>query len=226
MKVSRPKIDEILIDDLVSGQLTGERYRAALRALEAEPAKWRECALAFLEEQALRTELRALAQGDINWGVDSYADRTTLVVTDRQVTPANKVNTSVSPKLHGSSSGFSSMLSTVALLLVSFSVGWMGSEVLAERERSAASDSSVSQAAQSPANAAPPITSTITPQYVVDQPGAYDRGIPRAIRELERDGRISFETFNVLYPTTLEDGSSALIPIQEIRLGRGRLESY
>ena len=69
MKDSQLIVDENLIDSLVSGQLTGEQYRAALRALDAKPAKWRDCALAFLEEQALQTELRALAQGDINWTI-------------------------------------------------------------------------------------------------------------------------------------------------------------
>lgn len=46
-----------LLDQLVDGQLAGEGYRDLLRALEADPDGWKRCALAFLEEQALRQEL-------------------------------------------------------------------------------------------------------------------------------------------------------------------------
>ena len=67
---------------------------------------------------------------------------------------------------------------------------------------------------------------TVSTQYVFDRAGSLDSGMPRSIRELERDGRISVELFNVLMPATLEDGSPAVIPVQEMRLGRGRLESY
>ena len=96
MKDSRPKIDELLIDELVSGQLTGERYRAAFLAFEAEPAKWRDCALAFLEEQALRSELRELARGTINWSeVDclegAAVDGAASVVTDPHPTGQNNL---------------------------------------------------------------------------------------------------------------------------------------
>ncbi len=55
------KVDAELIDELVTGQLSGQRYRDALKAIDAQPEKWRDCALAFLEDQALRQELMLLS---------------------------------------------------------------------------------------------------------------------------------------------------------------------
>ncbi len=221
MKDSQLIVDENLIDSLVSGQLTGEQYRAALRALDAKPAKWRDCALAFLEEQALQTELRALAQGDINWTIEASGESTISVVTNPHVSVENK-NAKVASISSRLSSRARSMLSTAALLLVSFTVGWLGSEVLAERERSAKSESATNSLAQSPPN----VLQSLNDQYVVDVPGAFDRGIPRAIRQLEHDGKISVQSYEMLMGTTLEDGSAAVIPVQQLILGPGRRESY
>lgn len=230
MKDSRLKIDGNLIDDLVTGQLTGERYRAALRALDAEPAKWRECALAFLEEQALRSELRALVQGDINWSDDDVsveilnpAVTSTPLTSTSDYWPSNqKRDERVAGSPQWSNLSFRTILSTAALLLVSFTVGWLGSEVAAERSQYVDSANLPLQ----PSNPASVVNSQAAPQYVIDRAGSFDRGIPRTIRDLERKGRISVESYDLFMPTTMEDGSSAVIPIQELRLGRGTLVSF
>lgn len=52
------------IDALVLGELSGEDYRQTLAWLEAHPEYWRDCALAFLEEQALAQELSAIAKAN------------------------------------------------------------------------------------------------------------------------------------------------------------------
>ena len=223
MKNSQSNIDEFLIDDLVSGQLTGERYRVALLALEAEPAKWRDCALAFLEQQALRSELRALAQGTINWSTESSLESVASVVA-KPWQLDNKI-TLLSTLSHPSASGFTRILSTAALLLVSFTVGWLGSEVIAERQRTALMDSGTS-IVQVPTTTSPTLSPKLEPQFVVDRPGAFDSGIPRSIRELERNGRISVKSYEMMVPTTLEDGSSAFVPVQQLILSRGTVESY
>ncbi len=228
MKDSRPKIDELLIDELVSGQLTGERYRAALLAFEAEPAKWRDCALAFLEEQALRSELRELARGTINWSeVDclegAAVDGAASVVTDPHPTGQNNL-VSLQFKQQWSSS-FRTILSTTALLLVSFTVGWLGSEVLAERQRTML-ESRLNSVVQNSTEVRPQNSPKIEPEFVVDRPGSFDRGIPSSIRELERNGRVSVKTYDMLVPTTLKDGSPAYVPVQQMILSRGSVESY
>jgi len=45
------------LERLVDGELSPEEYRALLASLDEEPGLWRQCALAFLEAQALRREL-------------------------------------------------------------------------------------------------------------------------------------------------------------------------
>ncbi len=230
MKDSRLKIDEHLIDELVSGQLTGERYRSVLRALDAEPTRWRDCALAFLEEQALRNELRAMAQGTIDWSLNAAKDSSATLADKLVITDGNQrehIRPSSQPLNASYMSGsFRSILSTAALLLVSFTVGWLGSEVIAERERGNSIDVGTKSVVQNPSIKQPTISAQGEPQFVVDRAGAFDHGIPRPIRELERDGRISVQSFDMLVPTTLEDGSSALVPVQQLILSRGTVESY
>src|SRR5262245_54952528 len=53
------------LERLVDGELSPEEYRALLASLDEEPGLWRQCALAFLEAQALRHEL-----GNVRSGLD------------------------------------------------------------------------------------------------------------------------------------------------------------
>ena len=48
------------VDLLVDGELDDERQRQALLALEAQPDGWRRCALAFVEAQTLKREMRGM----------------------------------------------------------------------------------------------------------------------------------------------------------------------
>ena len=49
------------LDRLVDGELEGDAQRQLLLAMDAQPDAWRRCALAFIEEQALRRELSGAA---------------------------------------------------------------------------------------------------------------------------------------------------------------------
>lgn len=51
------------LERLVDGELSPEEYRAMLASLEEEPGLWRQCALAFLEAQALKQELGNVRRG-------------------------------------------------------------------------------------------------------------------------------------------------------------------
>src|SRR5688500_9492814 len=53
--------DERLIDLLVDGELGESERRALLAQLDNEPGGWRRCALAFLEAQSWRREIRLMA---------------------------------------------------------------------------------------------------------------------------------------------------------------------
>jgi hypothetical protein len=56
--------DNDLLDRLVDGELNDREYRELLLRLETQPDGWRRCALAFLEAQAWRREMRALRTED------------------------------------------------------------------------------------------------------------------------------------------------------------------
>lgn len=53
---------EVRFDRLVDGELSPEEYRALVASLDDEPGGWRDCALAFLEQQALAGELGSIRQ--------------------------------------------------------------------------------------------------------------------------------------------------------------------
>ena len=50
-------------DRLVDGELAAAEYTHLLAAMDAEPALWRRCAMAFLEAQAWRGEMSAIRRG-------------------------------------------------------------------------------------------------------------------------------------------------------------------
>jgi hypothetical protein len=52
--------DAAMLDRLVDGELNDRQYRELLLRLETQPDGWRRCALAFLEAQAWRREMRML----------------------------------------------------------------------------------------------------------------------------------------------------------------------
>lgn len=78
----------IWFDRLVDGELNQEEYRQLLSSLDERPAGWKQCALAFLEAQALGHELggyerdggRSAAEGPPHSGdmIDSEPDTITL----------------------------------------------------------------------------------------------------------------------------------------------------
>ncbi len=55
-------IDWQELDRLVDGRLGDEAYRELLCQIDADPNGWKQCALAFLEHQALEKELLAFSQ--------------------------------------------------------------------------------------------------------------------------------------------------------------------
>src|SRR5262245_29020469 len=57
------RIDPRLLDRLVDGELDVAGRRELLNALDEHPGGWRRCALAFLEAQALRSDLRGAVSG-------------------------------------------------------------------------------------------------------------------------------------------------------------------
>ena len=59
--MAKKAINWFELDRLVDGQLAPQEYRELLRQVEKDPDGWRQCALAFLQHQAMEKELRAFS---------------------------------------------------------------------------------------------------------------------------------------------------------------------
>lgn len=59
--LAKKAINWFELDRLVDGQLSPQEYRELLRQVEKDPDGWRQCALAFLQHQAMEKELRAFS---------------------------------------------------------------------------------------------------------------------------------------------------------------------
>jgi hypothetical protein len=256
MNKANPSIDDQMIDDLVTGQLSGEPYRKALLALDAEPSRWKDCALAFLTEQALQRDLSNLAQqANLGWEMAQGAVESTeagegntpappSTQTTPFTTPAPRSST-LSPRL-GSAWLSPHAISTAALLLVSFLIGWLGAEltssgpapyptkVAARTDGIADAYATNERPSQPPAPAQskwPSSSGSSTKgldkdaiaslQYVLDQKDSFmplDRTVPRELVDLQRAGKIKLDSFEGIVPVTREDGSVAVVPVQMFRV--------
>jgi len=101
---SGPPIDERLLDRLVDGELDAAGRRELMKALDDQPGGWRRCALAFLEAQAWRSDLRGAVLGSLS------------------------VPTPATTAIGGSKSwavGFSQAGMIAAALIVAFGAGWL-----------------------------------------------------------------------------------------------------
>lgn len=227
------KIDADVLDELVCGGLSRERYREILTSLEATPSKWRDCALAFLQEQAIAEEISSLAKRDISWD-DTGALASVLTEKkageDREVVDGRKAGDqvqrmSMTERNHSQLVWMQKITSLAALLLVSFTVGWMGSGLWQQ--------DAVEQVADQGTNNSDSTNSIVgngfeqnTPQlsWPDTLPVAsntflpIDREVPAALRELERRGRIRIESIEGFVPMEFEDGSSVLVPTQQFKV--------
>jgi hypothetical protein len=224
-----PQVNEELIDNLVCGTLQGPEYRKAILALEADPKKWRECALAFLQEQALSQELVNLSQSNIDWQ-QGPSTPTALSVVSNQQTATQSLNQPKRDEL-----GWLYKLGTLAaLLLLSFSVGWIGSSI---RDRSALANptdmpdgSELARKGTTPELTLDQIqVDQVLPS---DQFGSnnyslvgnsnvsllpIDEKIPPSLAKLEREGRIRIEKATAIMPVECESGTM-LVPVQQFRV--------
>lgn len=229
------QINEQVLDELVSGTLTPERYRSVLQALESHPSQWRDCALAFLQEQAFAVELRELTRNDIDWGQSPKATEVPDAPSVKTLgaLAASPSSLTTSPRSAGPF-GTVQWVALAALLLVSFSCGWYGAGV---RDRAgvgpasvdatplAASNENRSQLAnadvltsQPPRRDQLPWLNQDAVQLVSERIMPLDLQVPPELLELERRGQIRVETFDAMMPISFDNGTSALVPVQQFRV--------
>ncbi len=231
-------ISDELLDELATGTLTGERYRNLLAALESQPARWRDCALVFLREQALSKELKSLARGNVDWnGADWDVEQLHALASPSEAVQWVSHGT---PK-HNLARFTKWLCSLAALLLLSFAAGWLAAGQLGSTAnltamsdatgQRPASDSSFSQSLQpkelvpsspalSPRNAArqQPDVDTHSVRFVSEQFVPIDCQVPAELLDLERRGQVRIETFDAVMPISFEDGTAAMVPIQQFRV--------
>jgi hypothetical protein len=92
------------LERLVDGELSPDEYRTLLASLEEEPGLWKQCALAFLEAQALRQEL-----GTVRRGLD--------------VRESESVTSDVAPRTSTAWDKLQILLAVAASFLVAFGLG-------------------------------------------------------------------------------------------------------
>lgn len=219
-----------MIESLVSGDMNSEQYRETLLLLESHPERWRDCALAFLVEQALHRDLQALASGDVDWDDSqvSQADRP-AVASVTAPAGANSVNLSSLERQHQKLQWMHRLTTVAALLLVSFTVGWFGAGLRGQAARQPArSDMGTGSVASHEPATMPPVPSPPSVdsqpmvdgqqlQYVGQQIIPSDGAPPPLLRKLQEERKIELESTTAFVPVYQGD-SVILVPIHEYKV--------
>ena len=204
------------LDELVAGTLPKNEYHRVLRHLEANPELWRDCALAFLEEQALEQELQSLMQSNVN------LTSIEKPIAAETIEPASKL-TAEQVQKRARLEWMHKFTSIAALLLISFTIGWFGSglrNTLGTSGRTGGGEDLVAgtdQASdpQRPLDTNPKVDGEHL-QYAGEGMVPFEAPVPKVLRELERRGSVNLESSNSLVPVQLEDGSVILVPVHQI----------
>ncbi len=192
-------VDEKQLMRLVDGEMSLEEQQSALRWLDAHPERWRDCALAFLEEQTLQQEL-ATAGGRTATPVSADAAKFPEVGSPaRHATagPTHVTDASQGGTAAASESGWVKLISLAALVMAAFAVGWL-------------MDMASKQQAPAPAMVVSPV-----PSLPVDRPPNDQQ--PQVV---SRDPRSRPDAYPPFFVTDhrLWDNESALPPEIESRL--------
>src|SRR6478735_5618126 len=111
MNENKPLIEDVLLDRLVDGELSGSERRQLLESFDKRPEGWRRCALAFLEAQSWREEMGQVARG----------------VASEAVAPKSPAS-SAAPSRKSSWSSVATWLAMAASLFLAFGLGLMHHE--------------------------------------------------------------------------------------------------
>lgn len=264
------KLTEMVLDDLVAGELSRDQYRAVLRQLEATPDGWRRLALAFLEDQALKQDLGQLLGEHSAASLGIWSEHVETRGTDgarslglvqsaalgvegkvaesddrlgecRTISEANDGKGQAELRVWGGSGGHGRLewltrfTSLAALLLVSFTIGWFGSDVKGWRSASSptqegsvssqtsASNSRSDVAAADLSDGQPAIQSSQL-QYVADGLIPWQQRPPEYLERLQQSGQIELEFSDAFVP--VEYGEELqLVPVRQYRV-RPKVFSY
>lgn len=218
------KITNDHLDELVCGDVPPKRYREILTRLDAEPEKWRDCALAFLQEQAIEAEMRKLAIGDANWDGTTEAKtkvepNTSVIQGVRRALPSGQSETE---RLHQ----LQRWTSIAASVLIAFTVGWVGSGFMGQSSvepgvaiQQAGGSENLQLTESSPRTESLPDLNqdwNQGPTFASNESLVLDNEIPDELVKLQRLG-YQIESTSRLVPVELSNGKSAIVPIKTYR---------
>jgi hypothetical protein len=218
--------DRRMFDRLVDGELSADERRRLLTSLDDRPEGWRQCALAFLEAQAWRTELSQAAQ-------------------ETASTPAAlTLRGEVAATTHRTGRYAARWLVIAAALVVAFGLGvfWP-----ADHDESTIAEFGPASPDQ-PAGGAAPLETTPSPNrasrdalvfFVNDDAGGTQRvhvplvdagtvdrqlgvrfrsGVPAAIRDHLRQNGYDVHSQRRYAPLRMENGGSLVVPVEDTRI--------
>jgi hypothetical protein len=208
---------DVLIDRLVDGGLSGDERRRLLESLDRRPDGWRRCALAFLEAQTWREEFGLVA-----------GERPSV---ERPV----KQSAALAARTGAKSSDAMQWLAIAALVMLAFGIGWLqhgGGTRIATTPSNG--NSKFASALPAPINPADALTlfardksghtqsfqvplvdaNTLDQQYGVQ----FQTGLPESVRQqLEHQG-YQVQSHQKYAPLWLENGRPMIVPVEDTRI--------
>lgn len=113
--MSQNHISETMIDRLVDGELTEQEQRELLTACEADPERWKDMALAYVEAQTWRSELSNV--------VKEPQTPPTILRMEDSVTPRSQLSSTPPSSTRQRSTSWR-MFQVAAMLFLSLTVGY------------------------------------------------------------------------------------------------------
>lgn len=208
---------DVLIDRLVDGELSGEERRRLLESLERRPDGWRRCALAFLEAQTWREEFGLVA------GERPPAKRDGKHI----VTIATRTGSKASVAMQ--------WLAIAALVMLAFGIGWLqhgsGARLASTPSNGNASIASVLPGPLKPADAltlfardksghtqsfqVPLVDANTLDQLYGVQ---FRTGLPESLRQQLENRGYQVQSHQKYAPLWLENGRPMIVPVEDTRI--------
>jgi hypothetical protein len=225
MNTNQPLKENILLDRLVDGELSGSERRQLLESFDKRPEGWRRCALAFLEAQSWREEMGQVARG-----------------RSSKTTEPKSPALSVVPSRKSGWSSIATWLAMAACLLLAFGLGMM------HRDRSSSIAGGQSApggqvAGVSPSNQPLPPTNSkrgdAVTLFVRDDSGRmqpvrvplvdastldkelgtqFQTGVPDDVRSQLKDSGYAVKSKRQYAPLWLENGRPMVLPVEDTNI--------
>ena len=225
MNGNTPLNVDILLDRLVDGELSRDEKRQLLASFDERPENWRRCAMAFLEAQAWREEMKQVARGLTAEAVTAKSPAAPSKLTERSRWSSPAV-----------------WFATAASLLVAFGLGWLQHESRTPVAFGpAGTDGQVTNVAppsQAPSSRGTKVNDALT-LFVKDDNGRmqpvrvplvdastldkelgvkFQTGVPDDFRNQLKDNGYAVHSKRQYAPLWLENGRPMILPVEDTNI--------